>query len=238
MYCSVCGRVWSNALTPTNPGTEGAIRRVPAQPVANEIAAVPVSTSSASAALDGCAASFLLLQNHIVPGLKSCLSVWKSVFSEEVAMGIISPYWHVRQSALRQVAKITICRVLMARKASTSSTDVAPTTLRPSAQQAEASSGSTNNNYMGCESLRMSIRLIQYLLSDPADEVFIASLVSAPPPPPLSTSLFLVTFTIGEGGFLCALFHFLTGCGTLMRFKDDVCLFNADAFLPIREHHD
>nr|CDS27313.1 mitogen activated protein kinase kinase kinase [Hymenolepis microstoma] len=176
LYCPVCGRVWSNALTPTNPGTEGAIRRVPAPPVANEVPAIPVSTPSASAVLDGCAASFLLLQNQIIPGLKSCLSVWKSVFSEEVAMGIISPYWHVRQSALRQVAKITICRVLMARKASTSSTDVVPTPPRPLAQQVETSSGNTNNNYMGCESLRMSIRLIQYLLSDPADEVFIASL--------------------------------------------------------------
>lgn len=96
----------------------------------------------------------------------------------QVAMGIISPYWHVRQSALRQVAKITICRVLMARKATTSATAIAP--LSSQQQQADASNASshTSSNNLGCESLRMSIRLIQYLLSDPADEVFIASLVS------------------------------------------------------------
>ena len=82
-------------------------------------------------------------------------------------MGIISPYWHVRQSALRQVAKITICRVLMARKA-TSTAIISP-------QQSDGVSTTPNN--LGCESLRMSIRLIQYFLSDPADEVFIASLV-------------------------------------------------------------
>ncbi|KAM3175598.1 hypothetical protein ACTXT7_008184 [Hymenolepis weldensis] len=231
LYCPVCGRVWSNALTPTNPGTEGATRRVPAPPAPIEVAAIAFSAPSA-AALESGAASFLLLQNQIIPGLKSCLSVWKSVFSEEsdkwihdfifkfagdvvfftvggrfdstsvyqciptlhsppmnhdifkvsirlarkVAMGIISPYWHVRQSALRQVAKITICRVLMARKASTSSTAIVPTPPHPLAQQGDASVGHSNSNYMGCESLRMSIRLIQYLLSDPADEVFIASL--------------------------------------------------------------
>ncbi|CDS36734.1 mitogen activated protein kinase kinase kinase [Echinococcus multilocularis] len=169
LYCPVCGRVWTNALTPTNL-PEGGTRRVP--PSAADLPAPPPphEVIPAWAPVSGVEnANLLLLQNQIIPGLRSSLAVWKSVFSEEVAMGMISPYWHVRQSALRQVAKITICRVLMARKATTMAT-----TASPYQQQSEGPSTTPNN--LGCESLRMSIRLIQYLLSDPADEVFIASL--------------------------------------------------------------
>uniref|UniRef100_A0A158RED3 Protein kinase domain-containing protein n=1 Tax=Hydatigena taeniaeformis TaxID=6205 RepID=A0A158RED3_HYDTA len=197
LYCPVCGRVWTNALTPTNL-PEGGMRRVPPStaplPTAPPLHEVTPTWASVSGMEN---ANLLLLQNQIIPGLRSSLAVWKSVFSEEaseslalkghnwgnfivlgvktfslspqVAMGMISPYWHVRQSALRQVAKITICRVLMARKATTTATTASP------CQQPTEGSPTTPNN-LGCESLRMSIRLIQYLLSDPADEVFIASL--------------------------------------------------------------
>lgn len=91
LYCPVCGRVWTNALTPTNPA-EGASRRIPAStiiisPRVTQAPPPPVheavlSTWTAPPAVDS--ASFILLQNQIIPGLKSCLSVWKSVFSEEV----------------------------------------------------------------------------------------------------------------------------------------------------------
>ena len=47
------------------------------------------------------------------------------------------------------------------------------------AQEAESTTSVPNN--LGCESLRMPIKLTQYLLSDPADEVFIASLVIISP---------------------------------------------------------
>eukprot|EP00108_Taenia_solium_P010171 TsM_000101901 transcript=TsM_000101901 gene=TsM_000101901 len=169
LYCPVCGRVWTNALTPTNL-PEGGTRRVPPSTAALPTAPPPHEVTPNWAPVSGMEnANLLLLQNQIIPGLRSSLAVWKSVFSEEVAMGMISPYWHVRQSALRQVAKITICRVLMARKATTTAI-----TASPCQQPTEGASTTPNN--LGCESLRMSIRLIQYLLSDPADEVFIASL--------------------------------------------------------------
>ncbi|VDK40681.1 unnamed protein product [Taenia asiatica] len=169
LYCPVCGRVWTNALTPTNL-PEGGTRRVPPSTAAIPTAPPPHEVTPNWAPVSGMEnANLLLLQNQIIPGLRSSLAVWKSVFSEEVAMGMISPYWHVRQSALRQVAKITICRVLMARKATTTAI-----TASPCQQPTEGASTTPNN--LGCESLRMSIRLIQYLLSDPADEVFIASL--------------------------------------------------------------
>uniref|UniRef100_A0A5K3FFD0 SWIM-type domain-containing protein n=1 Tax=Mesocestoides corti TaxID=53468 RepID=A0A5K3FFD0_MESCO len=164
LYCPVCGRVWTTALTPTNPPDDARKLQAPrcaedAHCVASSWAPGVAIVSTRLAPSNG---DNIFLHSHVIPGLKDSLDDWKSAFSEEVAMGIISPYWHVRQSALRQVAKITICRVLMARRS-------------PSITFHQ-SEGSTPNK-LGPESLRMSFRLIQYFLSDPADEVFIASLV-------------------------------------------------------------
>ncbi|VDD76196.1 unnamed protein product [Mesocestoides corti] len=163
LYCPVCGRVWTTALTPTNPPDDARKLQAPrcaedAHCVASSWAPGVAIVSTRLAPSNG---DNIFLHSHVIPGLKDSLDDWKSAFSEEVAMGIISPYWHVRQSALRQVAKITICRVLMARRS-------------PSITFHQ-SEGSTPNK-LGPESLRMSFRLIQYFLSDPADEVFIASL--------------------------------------------------------------
>ncbi|VDL92915.1 unnamed protein product [Schistocephalus solidus] len=85
----------------------------------------------------------------------------------DVALGIASPYWRVRQSALRQVGKITICRLLMSRQQPPS-----PPAGLPEEDYQCHSPVST----LGPESLRMAFRLIQHLLSDPADEVFLAAL--------------------------------------------------------------